>query len=594
TLDYELQEKIGNFLYQMKDPDFVRKNGFIGPRLLRSGKPGNVIYSFVLYESTPYGNELRVHADSHEQPFDINSDMKLDLGSTAKLRTLVHYLDVVYSLFQEYGELSDKKLTGLNRKKLDPITLWTIDELIRSPNQSIDQFLDAALNRTYSASPGELFFTGGGLHTFGNFNRSDNGRRLTVREATIHSTNLVYIRLMRDLVRFHSARLPYDARALLEDNKHPLRREFLREAAHYETKLFLLKYYRKYHGLAEREIVLKLPGARKELAKHLATTFFAWNPEANEYDFSKWLESFSVHLDANRIGDLVDKYRHPEYTLAEYASLLGKNPMELWAAGKIAKDPDLSQTELVEAGILISESSYDWLFSRKRVGGVQKRHLRIKIERDAFARMTKYWKRLAYPFEHLVPSYATAIGSSSDRPAALAELMSILVNHGIRLPEVIIKRMVIGKNTPYHTDFRRIELPGERVLAPVVAKKVCDLLAMVVEQGTARRVSGAYKYSDGGPIRVGGKTGSGDNRIKKFGRGGGLLSSTAVNRTATFVFYLGDRFFGALTAFVAGKEAGHYSFTSALPVSMLNKMAPLINPGLKRVADGGALDFTEL
>lgn len=594
TLESELQTKVGKFLYQMKDPDFVRNHGFVGPRMLESGDPADVTYSFVLYESTPYGNELRVHADSHDQPFDINSDMKLDLGSTAKLRTLVHYLDVIHSLFQEYGRLPVKELQGVDRRRLDPITLWTVEELIRAPDQSVDQFLDAALERTYSANPGEQFFTGGGMHSFGNFNKDDNRRKLTVREATIHSTNLVYIRLMRDLVRFHSARLPYDAKALLEDSKYPQRREFLIESAHYEARLLLSKYHRKYRGLPEREIVTHFLNKRVESPSHLAMAYFAWHSEGDGYDFTKWLGAFPVRLNAEQIADLVDKYKRPEYTLSDYAYLLRKHPMEIWAAGKIAREPEISQAELIDAGIPVADESYSWLLRSKRNTGAQRRHLRIKIERDAFARMTKYWKRLGYPFEQLVASYATAIGSSSDRPAALAELMSILVNNGVRLPEVIIKRMVIGKNTPYHTDFRRIELPGERVLAPVVAKKVRDLLALVVERGTARRVSGVYKYSDGAPIPVGGKTGSGDNRVKKFGRGGYLISSTPVNRTATFVFYLGDRFFGALTAFVAGKKAGNYTFTSALPVSMLSKLAPLINPSLKRPADTRVQELANL
>ena len=41
------------------------------------------------------------------------------------------------------------------------------------------------------------FATGGGVHAFANFDREDDGRIMTVREAFRKSVNLVFIRLMR-------------------------------------------------------------------------------------------------------------------------------------------------------------------------------------------------------------------------------------------------------------------------------------------------------------------------------------------------------------------------------------------------------------
>src|SRR5206468_607068 len=96
-------------------------------------------------------------------------------------------------------------------------------------------------------------------------------------------------------------------------------------------------------------------------------------------------------------------------------------------------------------------------------------------------------------------------------------------------------------------------------------------------KGTARRVAGAFQNPDGTPMEIGGKTGSGDNRFKTFRRGGGLVSSRAVNRTATFVFEAGGRYFGVLTAFVPGEGAEDYAFTSALPVAILKVLAPSID-----------------
>jgi hypothetical protein len=55
-----------------------------------------------------------------------------------------------------------------------------------------------------------------------------------------------------------------------------------------------------------------------------------------------------------------------------------------------------------------------------------------------------------------------------------------------------------------------------------------------------------------------------------------VTSSRATNRTATFVFYIGERYFGVITAFVQGREAANYKFTSALPVTLMKQLAPAI------------------
>jgi hypothetical protein len=217
-----------------------------------------------------------------------------------------------------------------------------------------------------------------------------------------------------------------------------------------------------------------------------------------------------------------------------------------------------------------------WLFA-KRARGAQDLRLRIRVEKDAFKRMTPAWQRLGFPFHRLVPSYATAIGSSSDRPAALAELMGIIVNDGVRLPMLRFTSLHWGEGTPYETVMVPKHDAGERVMEPAVAAALRGALADVVDNGTARRIAGAFKTADGKKIVAGGKTGSGDNRVKSFARGGALKSSRVVNRTATFTFYIDDRYFGVLTAFVPGKEAGGYEFTSALSVSILKLLAPALN-----------------
>ena len=80
---------------------------------------------------------------------------------------------------------------------------------------------------------------------------------------------------------------------------------------------------------------------------------------------------------------------------------------------------------------------YGWLFN----GSTVKQDTRIKIlmEQDAFARILENWREVGYPFAHLVPSLGTAIGASGDRPDALAELMGIIENDGMRMPTISVE-----------------------------------------------------------------------------------------------------------------------------------------------------------
>ena len=108
-----------------------------------------------------------------------------------------------------------------------------------------------------------------------------------------------------------------------------------------------------------------------------------------------------------------------------------------------------------------------------------------------------------------------------------------------------------------------------------VARALRKALSEVVERGTARRLSGSFKTEGGEDLSPGGKTGTGDNRVVVRGR-----ATLALNRTATFVFHLGPRYFGSLTAYVVGPDAAKYRFTSGLPVQILTSMGPGLMPYL--------------
>jgi membrane peptidoglycan carboxypeptidase len=585
TIDGALQQQVTALLRQLTSADFIARNGLTGPHLLGRGDPRGVIYSFLLLESRREGNLVRVNTDTLDAPFEVNDGMKLELGSTAKLRTLAHYLGVTLELHRQLSPLDASALDRQLESARDPLTLWAAATLRAQPGLDLASFLRQSLERRYSASPAELFFTGGGVHRFRNFEPEENGQVMSVREALVHSTNLVFIRLMRDLVRFHEARLPYDAHAVLTRSDISARRELLEEIADEESRRSLARAYHRYRDLGEPEILQRLLGERAHSTRELAIVFRAWHAgdtaagdRATAIDtnaLASWLAAYAHEPDGAGLRRLEHAYGSPRLTLADFAYLLRVDPLELWCAGQLARDPQLSWDELLARSAPARQIASAWLF-RTRSRNAQDLRLRIRIERDAFARMTPYWRKLGFPFDTLVPSYATAIGSSADRPLALAELMGIILNDGRRLPTLDIRRLSFATATPYETVFEHTPVAAEQVMHPAVARLLREVLAEVVERGTARRLQHVFVAPDGQSLPMGGKTGTGDNRSETFARGGGVVFSHAVNRTASFVFYLGGRWFAVITASVVGPEAAHYSFTSSLPLAVLKLLAPTL------------------
>ena len=574
TFDVPLQKQVTEFLNRLADPQFISANGLNGERLLEHADPTKVIYSFLLVEATPAGNHIRVQADNFAAPFDFNKSVKLELGSTAKLRTLTHYLEIIAELHRELSGLNHKQLEQRGQSARDPLTRWAVETLQADTTLALQPFLDAAMSRRYSASPYEDFFTGGGVHRFENFEKEENQQILALRDALRNSTNLVFIRLMRDVVSYHRARLAYDASEVLANPVHPERRKMLEEIGEEESRQALRRAYQNYANQPPEEIVRRLLG-KGNTERRLTVLFFAWRIGTSESELKAWFDKNKVGPTDAEVAKLFRAYHNPRLTLADYGYLLSLHPLDLWIAGEMRKEPNLAWEKLYAESAEARRVGSSWLLS-DRNRRAQDLRLRIRMEKDAFTRMTPYWQRLGFPFKTMVPTYATAIGSSSDRPVALAELVGILVNDGMRRPSVSLTEVHFAAGTPYETILERPPDQGQQVLAPEVARTVRKAMASVVEQGTARRLNGVFKMSDGQVITVGGKTGSGDNRFETFSRSGAVISSRATNRTATFVFYIGERYFGVITAYVQGREAEHYKFTSALPVTLLKLLAPTL------------------
>jgi membrane peptidoglycan carboxypeptidase len=577
-VDAALQEDILGLLAKLHDSEFVETHGLRSERLLATGDPGKVVYSVTLFERTPEGNLLRAQADTLDKPFDLNTGMKMELGSTAKLRTIAHYLDLITSLYRDFT-LFPPNDPGTSRESRDPITAWTAETMRQNAGVSLDALIGLALDRKYSSGTGEVFFTGSGAHTFSNFDSKDDGHFLTLREAFRRSTNLVFIRLMRDIVRYHQARLPYDAEAVLRDQENPIRRQLLEQAADTESTQILFRAFRSFRSLEEGELIGRFLGSRSPSKRYLSMMFFAWNPNGTAEDLSRWLEPRLGAVSLSESEKLLHSYDPARLNLLDYGYLLGRHPLEVWCAGELRKNPDMPWKELLSQSEEARRQVSTWLFKVKN-RKPQDIRLRVRIEQDAFERMTPDWQKLGFPFEKLVPSLATAIGSSSDRPIALAELVGVILNDGRRLPTVHAKRLRIAGGTPYETALEPVQERETQVMAPEAARSLRGLLATVVEAGTAQRLAGAFVLPDGARVVAGGKTGSGDNRYDTYTRRGGTVSSRPINRTATFVFYVGEKYFGVITAHVDGRAAMQYHFTSALPVTVLKLLAPSLNSRL--------------
>ena len=579
TFDAELQDAVTSTLTRLRDPEYARAAKLREPRLLGNADPSKVLYSFTLYERGEDANLVRVQTDNFNQPFDINEGTKLELGSTAKLRALTTYLEVIAALHERYHPLTPQELRKVPVGQRDRLTRWVIDYLVKTPDAELGDMLEAAMERRYSANPAEQFFTGGGVHTFANFKREENAKVPSVREALRDSVNLVFIRLMRDIVDHHMYREPDSPARVLEDASHPRRAEYLARFADQEGREFVRRFYRKYRGMSPEQALETLLQGVRPTPSRLAVIFRSVSPDA---DIGGLTDFLKAHLAASRlsereIGELYTRYGPDRYSLADRGYLARVHPLELWLVAHLRRYPKAGLVDTIAASREERQAVYAWLFKTHQKNA-QDIRIRALLEVEAFVEIHRHWRRLGYPFESLVPSLATSIGVSGDRPAALAELIGIIVNDGVRHPTIRMEDLHFAAATPYETYLERAPAVSERVMKPEIAATLRKALAGVVEAGTARRLKGAFSIPGKGEIVVGGKTGTGDNRFNVYGSGGRLLESRAVNRTATFVFFIGERHFGVITAYVPGALADKYEFTSGLPVQILRIMAPQLAP----------------
>jgi membrane peptidoglycan carboxypeptidase len=583
TIDFGMQQQVTAALKKLSDPVNARAAGLIGERMLSpNNQLSSIIYSLVLFERSDRGNLLRVQTDNYDQPLDINEGIRLDLGSTAKLRTLVHYLELIAEIYQTYQGQTPQELAKVPLHPRDFLSIWAVDQLKARPKMTLEEILNQALERKYSASPGEYFYTGGGVHHFNNFSDSDDYRILSVRDALRNSVNLPFIRMMRDLT-YHHLYKPEGIARWLENPDDSKRAEYLARFADREGLVYLRRFYARYKGKSTDDNLETLTQKVYPKPSRLTMLYEAIYPERDRAALEEYLkEHIPAQILANEnVDNLFYKYTPDNFDLQDQGYITKVHPLELWMVRYLSEHPTATRDEVIAASAEQRQDVYRWLFKNTHHFAQQRRILTL-LEDDAFKQIHAAWERVGYPFASLTPSYATSIGASGDRPAALADLIGIISNNGVKLPAVRFSNLHYAQATPYETVLDKTLENGQQVLLPEVAHAARNALIGVVANGTAVAMNGVYKDANGKPLTVGGKTGTGDHRKERHGANGQLLESKFISRAATFTFFLGDKFFGVITAYVAGDNAGSYHFTSSLPVHILKFLEPTLSPMLNK------------
>lgn len=597
TLDGDAQRAVTNMLIRVRDPAGARSAGLYGYNMLNAkDNTQRLAFSFSMFERTDKANLLRVQTDNLDQPFDINSGARLNLGSTAKLRTLITYLEIISTLHASYAELDAPLLSKIHPDPHDVISLWALSYFGAHPHSSLPDTLEAAMLRTYSGNPSEAFFTGGGLQKFENFDPAENSRVMTVREGFQHSVNLVFVRLMRDVVRYYEHRTsvagieglaenltPDDAdtstvaAAIDKTTENSVRQAALSRFADKEGREFLLRFYKKYKGKTPDEARQILLDGVSDQPKRLTILFRSLNPDADFAQYTAFMRAQDVASGKQTLQTLYDKYAVDQYSLTDRGYLVGIHPLELWLVSYLQHHSEATLSQIFAASYDQRQEVYQWLFkthNRK----TQESRIHQMLELEAFDEIATDWRHLGYPFKSLTPSIASALGASGDRPSSLAELMGIIVNKGIAMPARKLDSLQFAEGTPYETDFVRKSAAGVRVLPEEITQIVRRSLTDVVQGGTGVRLKGGFTQKDGSMIEIGGKTGTGDQRFVTYAPNGKVIESRAVNRSATFVFEIGERFFGTITAYVHEPYAADYTFTSAMTVQLLKALIPALQP----------------
>src|SRR3546814_3680404 len=137
---------------------------------------------------------------------------------------------------------------------------------------------------------------------------------MSVAEALRHSVNLVFVRLMRDIVSYHVAQVvASDGNPLASGS--PLRQDYLSRFADREGREFLYGFYGRYRQLDSDQILATLAERVRQPTASLAVTFRTLRPEAGIEEVAAFLRGSAV---GQRLTDRSEEHTSELQSLMRY------------------------------------------------------------------------------------------------------------------------------------------------------------------------------------------------------------------------------------------------------------------------------------
>lgn len=699
SIDLGKQKILESVLEDIKSGRNTDKYGLYGERLLSKNEEKRVDYAINLYELENKNgvgmSNLVASYETDKRPSSFLNGGKFELGSTAKLRVLTSFLQLMeqdWILFNENKDqikycfkkdLNEEKCHSLLRKifnlnegrplgeydlqlasssiknklrhdfilnnsyktfLIDDDCFQVNDDFVNINklryfgfcfftelyfNGKLDiskkEFLYQAMNIKINANPNSLFYTGGGLHKFDNFNEDDDHQYLTIDKGFSKSNNLVFVRLFRYMEIYLSDRREKDLSSLLNSEEDDRRSGYIEEYKYGDLLQYFNIYRRKSKDLeldSSDKKVLALGYAIEKLIKedvgHSILTKKARNNRMrifsnyNGDDYISLGRSCYGSLNGNSGGDsnedndsiLCNKegncidIKEDELQDEINGFDVNKEDVELgtvknfnWQdVGYIGKEhpvrffteamsclnvklrsADFSNRKSKYSSIIkkLQEESYAWVDKKSNY---KKRNLAVRkmVEEKTFLEILDMWKSIGYPYNKIVPSLGTALGSSGDRPKALADLLGVIVSGGLKPHQSIINSINFAEGTPYEFNYEKtFKLGNERLLSKEISESVLTAMGNVVDHGTGISLKGKK-----GIVSARVKTGTGDN--KKVFKINGTTKEIPLNRSATSVFNINEKYYGVLVAYTIydGKmEETKLTFTSSLPNNIVRVLA---------------------